>query len=154
MLYNGANGETADDLRTLLRFEQNNLSDHEVNNGFRELLSQICSKNSENLKFSIANRAIVSQDFRIKIEYENNLKKNFNASIKSMDLVKDGFIAIQIINDWIEAQTNGKIKKLFETPFDPLTKLVLLNVVYFKGLSLLIFINNYFKNIIFFYLNN
>jgi serpin B len=134
MLYNGANGETADDLRTLLRFEQNNLSDHEVNNGFRELFSEICSKNSENLKFSIANRAIVSEDFRIKMEYENNLKTNFNASIKSMDLVNDGFIAIQIINDWIEAQTNGKIKKLFERPFDPLTKFVLLNVVYFKGL--------------------
>ena len=46
----------------------------------------------------------------------------------------DEAAARKAINDWVESKTNDKIKELItEGILDDLTKLVLVNAIYFKG---------------------
>ena len=39
----------------------------------------------------------------------------------------------QTINDWADKSTRGKIKDVVQWPFDPVTRVILANAIYFKG---------------------
>ena len=51
--------------------------------------------------------------------------KKYNALIDTLRDEKQ-------VNDWFSEKTNGKIKKIIDQ-IDPLTRMILLNAVYFKG---------------------
>jgi len=137
MLYNGAKGETAAELKQVLGFHKHNVSDDQINEGFNALLTQINSENNKiekKYQLDIANRLIAHDEFRILTNFWNTLNHYYKADIQSVNFVKDGQNAVNQINDWIKTKTNKKIEKIFDEPLDPMTKLVIINVVYFKGL--------------------
>ncbi|KAH7970065.1 hypothetical protein HPB52_023954 [Rhipicephalus sanguineus] len=65
--------------------------------------------------------------------YAQNLNA-FDAHIMNVDFHKDGSSVVRDINRWISRETRGYIKHLFRSPFPRSTKLVLLNIIYFKGI--------------------
>jgi serpin B len=136
MLYNGAYGETAIELKQFLGFKKNNVTDLEMNEGFKTILNQINSynKNSKaNYQLNVANRLMVQNEFRILSDFSNSMKNDFYADIQSVDFENEGQTAVNEINQWIKTKTNNKIEKFFDEPLDPLTRLVIVNAVYFKG---------------------
>ncbi len=59
----------------------------------------------------------------------------YGASMETVDFSQSA-AATKLINDWVEAQTNGKIKDLIPPGFiNANTLLVLVNAIYFKGSS-------------------
>nr|XP_006219790.2 serpin B3-like isoform X1 [Vicugna pacos] len=67
-------------------------------------------------------------------EYINNVKKLYLASVESTDFANAPEESRQMINSWVERQTNEKIKDLFPNgSIDSSTILVLVNAIYFKG---------------------
>ncbi|XP_064336482.1 serpin B4-like isoform X4 [Camelus dromedarius] len=64
----------------------------------------------------------------------DNVKKLYLASVESADFANAAEETRQMINSWVERQTNGKIKDLFpRNSLDSSTVLVLVNAIYFKG---------------------
>jgi serpin B len=136
MLYNGADGETATELKQVLGFKKNNVTDLEINEGFKTILKQINSYNKNlkaNYQLNVANRLMVQKEFRVLSGFWNSMKNYFYADIQSVDFENEGQTAVNEINQWIKTKTNDKIEKFFDEPFDPSTRLVILNAVYFKG---------------------
>ena len=133
MLYNGANGETAIQLKQLLGYDKHNISDEEINESFNVLLTD-CTSDNSNFVLNIANLLVVQNQSRILTNFTDVLKNSFKADIQSVDFANDGQNAVNEINGWIATKTNNKIKPIRDKPFDTLTKLVILNAVYFKGL--------------------
>jgi serpin B len=77
------------------------------------------------------------------------LKKFFGTTIETADFVHNSISATNAINEWVKTQTHDKIPKLLSEPLDPLTRLVLLNAVYFKGIWSTKFLKNETKEEIF-----
>uniref|UniRef100_A0A3Q3GX88 Serpin B6 n=1 Tax=Labrus bergylta TaxID=56723 RepID=A0A3Q3GX88_9LABR len=100
---------------------------------FGELLSEL-NKEDAPYALSVANRLYGEKSYRFNKEYIADTKKHYSAELKSVDFKKKAEEARVHINDWVEKNTQGKIKDLLaEGAVDDSTRLALINAVYFKG---------------------
>ena len=58
-------------------------------------------------------------------------KNFFGAELAGVDFENPK--SAQTINDWADEKTHGKIQNVVQFPFDPNTRLILANAIYFKG---------------------
>ncbi|XP_007523992.2 serpin B12 [Erinaceus europaeus] len=100
---------------------------------FGKLLCKLDSTRAD-YTLSIANRLYGEQEFPVCQEYSDAVIQFYHTTIQSVDFRKDTETSRQKINFWVESQTHGKIKELFDkdTITDD-TVLVLVNAVYFKA---------------------
>eukprot|EP00933_Yihiella_yeosuensis_P063092 TRINITY_DN6615_c0_g3_i1.p1 TRINITY_DN6615_c0_g3~~TRINITY_DN6615_c0_g3_i1.p1 ORF type:complete len:366 (+),score=86.03 TRINITY_DN6615_c0_g3_i1:102-1199(+) len=102
---------------------ENSPADQEM----KQLLGEVAPILPENSSIEMANSAWVRA--AIKEEYLETLKNHFsNAEVAPLPSTDP-----KPINDWVSTRTKGKITSLFDEPLDPLTVLVLINTVFFKG---------------------
>ncbi|XP_045880059.1 serpin B12 isoform X2 [Meles meles] len=100
---------------------------------FGKLLSKI-DRIRIDYTLSIANRLYGEQEFQICPEYLDGVIQFYHTTIESVDFRKDSEKSRQQINFWVESQSQGKIKELFnKDAIDSATVLVLVNAVYFKA---------------------
>ncbi|XP_025853353.2 serpin B12 [Vulpes vulpes] len=100
---------------------------------FGHLLSKI-DRIRVDYTLSIANRLYGEQGFPICPEYLDGVIQFYHTTIESIDFRKETEKSRQQINFWVESQSQGKIKELFDKDaIDSTTVLVLVNAVYFKA---------------------
>jgi len=89
--------------------------------------------NSSEYKLSTANAIWVNNGFSLLQEYVNNAETYYGAKLDNIDFSKSAE-AVEIINSWVENQTNNKIKDIISKDFiDNSTRIVIANAIYFKG---------------------
>nr|CAH0111245.1 unnamed protein product [Daphnia galeata] len=89
-------------------------------------------KGDGNFTLEAANQLYVAEKYQLTDEFKQNLNDNYGASGQNVDFAVDA--SRTKINDWVEEFTQHKIKDLLpEGSVNSLTKLVLVNAVYFKG---------------------
>lgn len=82
---------------------------------------------------SIANQLYVQQGHQIKQAFRDKAVNQFKSGVESLNFV-DAVAAARTINSFVESKTKNKIKNLISSDsFDHLTRLVLVNAIYFKG---------------------
>lgn len=130
MCYAGAKENTAAQMRELLGYQ--NLSNDEVLKLNGELLANLnAAKN--NVELNVANKLFPMTGFDIKKDYTDAVTKHFRTEVHSLDFNKSAESA-GVINKWVEEKTNSKIKDLIAPQhLNSLTRLVLVNAIYFKG---------------------
>ncbi|XP_033848847.3 serpin B6-like isoform X1 [Acipenser ruthenus] len=159
MVYLGARGNTAAEMAQVLHFNKPkeggaaagmqqkmqmqmpsffqsvrfNKSQDAVHSGFRTLISDI-NKPSAPYKLCLANRLYGEKSFHFVTEFIQNTKMFYQAELEAVDFVTASEAARQNINSWVQSQTKDKIQNLLaEGTVDTLTRLVLVNAIYFKG---------------------
>ncbi|GFU46087.1 serpin B4 [Nephila pilipes] len=132
MLYDGARGKTAAELRSSLGFEKAQLTDEDVDLSFRNLLTNDFVS-TENYTLTTANVILIDHRLKVLAEYKNKMQNYFQAKVQDVDFFKDRSKVEQLINYWVNSKTMGKIPRLVEN-LSPDTFMTLLNAVYFKGL--------------------
>merc|ERR1712223_131604 len=84
--------------------------------------------------FKQANLLAVAKSFKPKIEFRTNLNNGFQSDIREFDFSSNSLGSVQEINQYVEDVTNQKIKDLLANDdVDGLTRMVLINAVYFKA---------------------
>merc|ERR1712020_624803 len=84
--------------------------------------------------FKQANLLAVANSFKPKIEFRTNLNGGFQSDIREFDFGSNSLASVQEINKYVEDVTNQKIKDLLANDdVDGLTRMVLINAVYFKA---------------------
>lgn len=130
MVYEGAKGKTAEEIQKVFSFETD---DSTRRRAFAGLYSEINKKN-KNYKLNTANGLWAQKDYAFLNDYFNTIKSNYDGKIENLDFVNDNENSRKIINNWVEKQTNDKIKNLIPAGMlDASTRLVLTNAIYFKG---------------------
>jgi len=130
MTYEGARGETADEMTTVLSVEQDNESFHTYMKNLYEVLN---TKNEE-YNISTANALWVKENLQLLEVYLNVIREYYGGDATEVDY-SNPTEAAAIINQWVENQTNGLIKDLITADaISPLTALILTNAIYFKGI--------------------
>ncbi|XP_072366037.1 leukocyte elastase inhibitor-like isoform X1 [Scyliorhinus torazame] len=129
MVYLGAKGNTAAQMAEVLAFDKV----QDLHSEFQKLQATI-NQPSANYLLKLANRLYGAKTYTFLEDFIVSTLKYYQAELAAVDFVSASEEARQQINSWTEAQTEGKIKNLLaEGTVDGLTKLVLVNAIYFKG---------------------
>ena len=134
MTYEGAEGETAKEMRKVMSFPD---TKKELRNGFSGLLKRnLTDTDKSKYFFKSANSLWASASIEFKKDYFDRIKEYYAAPVEKVKFKrnKQRYKALEQINNWTEKETEGKIKDLLKK--DDLTFetiLVLVNAVYFKA---------------------
>lgn len=127
MALNGADGNTATEMKSMLGYENATLTD--INSSYQSLVKQLIEADSK-VTLKLANAAFYENSFSVKSSFIDNLKTSFSAEVKSMDFSRSS--SLDAINKWASDNTNGKITKVLNE-LSPDLVLILMNALYFKG---------------------
>lgn len=132
MTYAGARENTAQQMSQTLRFS---LDPQRLHPAFEKLEERLEALQEEgNVQLEIANSLWPHKSYPILEEYIGLVKKYYGVKITPLDYAADTEAARRIINEWVEEKTKDKIKDMIGPGvLDALTRLVLVNAIYFKG---------------------
>ncbi|RNA27829.1 squamous cell carcinoma antigen 2 [Brachionus plicatilis] len=130
MCYAGAKCETASQLKDLLSLT--NLDDEKILSLNQELISSV-NNLSGDVVIKTANKLYPKQSYEILSKYLSLVQKNFHADVESLNY-DNAEESANTINRWVSEQTNDKIRNLIDpNSINGLTRLILVNAIYFKG---------------------
>ncbi|XP_067668696.1 leukocyte elastase inhibitor-like isoform X1 [Haliotis asinina] len=128
MTHLGARGDTAAQMNHVLMWTD--LQDS-VHAGFEDYLRLL--KKQGDYILTTANRLFVNNKAKILEEFLQKTEKHYGAKAILSDFAGNGAGEAEKINQWVESETNSKIKDLITGGIDPLTAMILVNAIYFKG---------------------
>ncbi|XP_003794692.1 serpin I2 [Otolemur garnettii] len=130
MVQLGAKGKAQQQIRRSLRLQ--GAPAGEEFSVLKSFFTSISEKKQE-FTFNLANALYLQEGFAVKEQYLHGNKEFFQSAIKLVDF-QDAKACAEMISTWVESKTEGKIKDMFSgEDFGPLTRLVLVNAIYFKG---------------------
>ena len=127
----GAEGETRTEIARALRFPADGgpTLHPELGRFMRGL-----ERDRNGATLSIANALWVQQGFAMKPKFVRTAREDYGATSENLDFVSAPDAAAARINGWVNAETRGRIPKLFtHDAFTVDTRLVVTNAVYFLG---------------------
>lgn len=127
MTYNGAAGETQRAMADVLEIE--NLGIDTVNRSNAALRNSL-ENTDPKVEIAIANSIWSRQGVDFNPAFLDRNREFFEAEIESLNFSDPQ--APEIINGWVDTNTNGKIKQIIQR-IDPGTLLFLINAIYFNG---------------------
>jgi serpin B len=133
MTYAGAREETRDQMKAVLRFSMGGMAVHNAFSALEERLNGL--RKQDGIELLTAN-SLWPQAGEILEEYLSIIDACYDAGIKPVDYRNDASReqARKRINGWVAERTREKIQDLVpEGVLDALTRLVLVNAIYFKG---------------------
>ena len=94
-------------------------------------LEQSLISGQKEVVLKLANSIWYKQGAGLKPEFVTRNADFFQAKTAALDFASPQ--SAQIINDWAEKNTDGRIKDVVRWPMDPRTRVILANAIYFKG---------------------
>jgi serpin B len=132
MTYAGARENTAKQMADVLHFPSGQNEVHPAFGQLETLLNDVQGKGD--IQLNVANSLWPQESYPFLEEYLALVKKYYGVVITPLDYQRAAEKARKIINQWVEEKTKDKIKNLIQPGIlDALTRLVLVNAIYFKG---------------------
>ena len=139
MTYEGARGQTAEEMQAVFHFPQDN-STRRL--GFAGVYNETNKKDKE-YNLSTANALWAQKDYKFLDAYFNLTATYYGGNVSNLDFVADTENSRVTINKWVEGQTNDKIRDIIPPgAINELTRLVITNAVYFKAKWYIPFLND------------
>jgi len=132
MTYAGARGNTEKQMAKVLYF---NIPQEDLHKAFSSLNSYF-NRPNKSYQLAIANSLWGQTNYPFQKEFINLLNKYYSAGFNEVDFINEENRekARLTINKWVEDKTNNKIKNLIHPEdISALTRLILVNAIYFKG---------------------
>lgn len=130
MVFLGTKGDTAAQLSKAFHFD----AVEDVHSRFQSLNAEV-SKRGASHTLKLANRLYGEKTYDFLPEFLASTQKMYGADLAPVDFQNASDDARKLINKWVKEQTQGKIPELLAAGVvDSMTKLVLVNAIYFKGM--------------------
>jgi serpin B len=132
MTYAGARENTAAEMAKALHFT---LGQDGTLPAFAALQTRLGAMQKDGgIQLAIANSLWPQKGYLFLPEYLAQVKADYDSTITPLDFAGETETARQTINHWVAEKTRDKILDLIaQGNLDPLTRLVLVNAIYFKG---------------------
>jgi serpin B len=132
MTYAGARGQTADEMARTLHFT---LDQQRLHPAFATVLRDWKAEGKKRAyQLTVANALWGQKGFAFVPEFLNTTRVHYGAGLIDVDFVSNAELARKTINEWVEKQTQDKIKQILQPGvLNTNTRLVLTNAIYFKG---------------------
>lgn len=123
----GAAGPTRAEMQKVLK--TGGLEPLTLNAAIRDLDRELAGR--QQVTLNLANGLWYQKGFHLKPSFVEVNQQSFRAGLQAVNFGSRA--SADIINDWADHETQGKIKQVVSFPFPPLTRLILANAIYFKG---------------------
>lgn len=139
MMYPGARGKTAAEIADVMHLDVDDDTLHEVHNSIDAALGappapQEDDDTREPFAIRPANSAWGQGGYPFLDEYLTVLATHYGAGLRLLDFINNPHAATDTINDWTEEATEDRIQDLIPPDvIDELTRLVLVNAIWFKA---------------------
>ena len=132
MTYAGARGDTEAQMAQAMRFGPERGQTHSA---FKALIEDLNARQEKgSYELNVANALWGQEGLGFLEEFLDLTRENYGAGLQEVDFEGDTEAARQTINEWVEKETNEKIKDLIQRGMlTPATQFVLTNAIYFKG---------------------
>mgnify|MGYP001274095850 CR=1 FL=1 len=127
MTLNGADGATKQAMEQTL--ELVGLTEKQINESYKSLIDLLVGLDPKVI-FQIANSIWYRQGVLVEQQFIDLNQNYFNALVNSLNFSDPQ--AVKIINDWVDQNTNGKIREILDR-IEPAAVMFLINAIYFKG---------------------
>ncbi len=127
MAANGAAGNTRTEMQRVL--QTTGLPPEELDAAANDLNQSLHAQT--NVILNLASAIWFQEGVQLKPGFVAANRRFFQAKLAAVDFRKPE--SARTINDWADGSTHGKIKDVVKWPFDPLTRVILANAIYFKG---------------------
>lgn len=132
MVYGGARGNTAHEIEKVFRFPKTGTELHEDMAVLRERVE--ATGRTGAVKLRTANSLWPQDGYPFLLDYLKLVERHYKGHISPLDFRRDEKGARSTINSWVEEKTEQKIVNLIKPGMiDALTRMVLVNAIYFKG---------------------
>lgn len=126
----GARGDTADEIRSVLHFPENNTA---LREGYRALIDDI-NRGDGAYTLRTANALWAEKTHPFLPGYISVAEDSYGSEVENLDFIHAPDASRLTINRWVEERTEDLIKNLIPAgAITSLTRLVITNAVYFKG---------------------
>lgn len=130
MLYEGARGETADQIRNVFGFPEN----IEECRSYFSQLQQRLNRPGREYTLQTANALWAEQKYKFLKEFVDIVTSYYGGEARNVDLIKDAEGSRKLINEWVERNTEHRITNMLGPgSLNTLTRLILTNAICFKG---------------------
>jgi len=132
MTYAGARNNTEKEIKQVLHFPG---EPGALCRSFGELQEGLnLVQKAGKIKLSIANAIWYERSYKFLPSFIDVVQNDYRSKIAQADFVGNAEAERKVINTWVEKQTNDKIKDLIPSGvLNSLTRMVLVNAIYFKG---------------------
>jgi serpin B len=133
MTYAGAHNNTAAQMAKTLNFTLDKVKLHMA---FMKIQSRLNSlSNQKNFNITIANSIWPQKKYPVLKTFSDLLTEYYGVTIVPQDYITNAETARLRINSWVEEKTGNKIKNFLKPGYlNALTRLVLVNAIYYKGI--------------------
>lgn len=108
-------------------------TEEQIHSNFNKFMSEL-NKPGAPYVLSLANRLYGEQTYQFVEKFLSDAKRYYEAGLEKVDFKNKSEAARVNINTWVEKNTQEKIKDLLPSgAIDAMTRLVLVNAIYFKG---------------------
>lgn len=128
MTMNGASGPTRDQIAKTMHLE--GLSTEALNDEQRKL-RELLIQPGPGVKLFMANSLWLQKGWPFRKPFLDRVKAAYEAELNERKLADPA--VLKEINKWVDKQTNGLIPTILDKPVSEMTKLMLLNALYFNG---------------------
>ncbi|XP_069680025.1 serine protease inhibitor 2-like isoform X2 [Periplaneta americana] len=130
MLYEGARGNTAQELEKALHLPTSRLKSREM---FTQVLKSLETKHSD-FVLDIGTKVFLRKGVKLDTTFSKILRYFYNTDFQDLDFTEPSE-AVRTVNSWVTSATRGNIKSMFtEDMMESSTVMVLVNAIFFKGL--------------------
>jgi len=127
MLSEGARGETLKMMKSTMHLPES----ESLRKGYKDVIPAL--RTNDNFTLDTANTGFVMKNYKILDTFKTILHENYHADMSQLDF-GDNEKAARMINDWVKTMTRDKIDDLIPADsLNAMTRLVLVNAIYFKG---------------------
>lgn len=131
MTYAGARGNTETEMADTLHFA---LPQDRLHPALGSVIGDLNGGQREGYQLNVANRLWGQQGYGFLPEFLDVTREHYGAELAQVDFIGQTEPTRQTINQWVEEQTQQKIRDLIPAgALTPLTRLVLTNAIYFKS---------------------
>jgi serpin B len=140
MTYAGADGVTHDEMAKALHFPKEEAELHQSFKDLRTIFDEAQARSLKSpfkspLTLTTANRLFGQKDYSFFLsDFLTVTKESYGAALVPVDFKRNPVGATREINQWVEEQTQRRIKNVIaDGALDKLTRLVLVNAIYFNA---------------------
>ena len=132
MVWGGARGETAAQMEKALCFKLPQERFHAAASEIQTRLAAI--QKTGGVRLAIANSLWPQKGYPYRQEFLDLCQKHYEVAVTPVDFLQESEVARTTINEWVKTKTKNLIPELLPVhSVNGLTRLVLVNAIYFKG---------------------
>ena len=130
-VYAGSSSSTEDEMISLLQLKT--MTESQIQTAFRDVLHSLLYDVGKKNNLKLLNAIFIDKELNVSSSYVDKIRTYYNAYLEKVGFTTEPAYVTSWANDFVSWWTHGLIPSLLDSPLDPLTRLLLINVIYFKG---------------------